>query len=177
MGLNPFLIFNSKSNLDRLVDRGHVGWGLFGFADEGPKVLNISKRMLDRFGIDETEILALSVSLMTVSGLNQSFDEITFTVPFPTSREGVDPSEKEDLFILCTTFIHLDPTIKDNRMDNKLLAVYSIFLPKFFMMMLGNMNKVTSIVKEFVDQTNNIQEFNQTENLCKITKKVLNVLL
>lgn len=174
---NPLMIFNSKANIEGMVQKGIVGWGLFGFIDDGPTAFQVSKPLLDKYGITEAEILALSVSLMTVSGLNQSFDEVTFAVPFPSNKEESRNEMKDNLMILCTSFSHNDPTIEDKRMGGRILAVFTLFVPRFLVFTMSNFNSITPLVKETAHSTKTIHQMNQKEVLDQLTVEILKQVL
>lgn len=161
---NPIFILQEKSNLMKPIDSGVIGWMISYNGDLGPETLTYSSPFAEKFHVDENEFISFSASVITVIGITKSFKSSVFMIPF---------SGKDIFTTLNITFQMYDPRLKDPRLGQKALCIFTIIIPKSLLAKITAFDNAQDILLAELIHFKNLEEFGNYPQLDRVVAKIL----
>ncbi len=156
----------THSNIKYLFENGVVGWQLSTFSDDGPQPYSITKEFIKRYQIPEITIKLYSTIAISLSGMNDSFRQSWFVVPYDRDYNfnGINFSFQ----------IHSD-TVTDERLKGTVIAVFTILLPKDIPFTFSFIRQIERSIKTLVSSYSDLDALpmNELQGLAEDTLQKL----
>jgi hypothetical protein len=148
-----------------------VAWALFCNTDNGPVLYRSELSILEQKHIPPEKILQFGLQSIMFSQTDNKIIESVGITPFLGDDE---------IICISFTFSLLDESISDQRLNHQALSILIIFIPSFilsaFSHPIGRLNQLNEILIRNRQDTKNIEEFGQEENLEQLVYAILNEL-
>lgn len=165
---NPIFVLHMYGNTESLFDDGIIGWYFVTITEDELEVKNYHELFDKRFSITNEERLAFTSASMSMVGIQSSFHDASFVIPFPGHS---------DIVSLCISFAHRDNSSKDPRLKNKNLSIFAVVMPTELIQSIRVSDKYNIIIDDCRVKIEN-ENINIEEKLCKeVANKILKAIL
>ncbi len=165
---DPISIATLKWDPIRLKERGIVGWALVSLSDAGINIVHSSSEWKEFYGITYEDLIRFGGASLTVIGIGDIFADALFFIPFP--------KKETRLFSLNISLSLIDPSLKDQRLQQTTKAIFSLIMPPEALQLVKKVNLWEGKAKDLLKRIKTMEELQDVEHMEDIATYLLKSL-